>query len=202
MNRIRLLREQKNIEQKSLATALGVTQPTVSDWETGRKTPSSKSAALLADYFGVTIDYLLGRDPQDASQIRPVENISLLPIVASVRAGWNGDAQADYQGTAPAYEIACPSDYVWMLVRGDSMAPEMQEGDLVLIHLQNTAENGDYIVAILDGEEGTIKKFQKEKDGILLVPLNPEHPVRFIPAAECDRLMIYGVAIEIKRSLR
>ena len=62
MNRIRKLREALDLEQKALAVDLGVSQPTVSDWETGRKVPSSRSAGKLADYFGVSIDYLLGRE--------------------------------------------------------------------------------------------------------------------------------------------
>ena len=62
MNRIKILREARNIDQKVLAIDLGVSQPTISDWENGKKQPSSKSAAKIADYFNVSIDYLLGRD--------------------------------------------------------------------------------------------------------------------------------------------
>ena len=61
MKRIRELREQKGLEQKHLAIDLGVSQPTVSDWESGRKTPSAKRMQLIADYFNVSIDYLLSR---------------------------------------------------------------------------------------------------------------------------------------------
>lgn len=62
MLRVRELRESKGIQQKELAVDLGVSQPTVSDWESGRKVPSAKSMAKLADYFGVSVDYLLGRE--------------------------------------------------------------------------------------------------------------------------------------------
>lgn len=61
MVRIKELRQSKNIPQKQLAIDLHVSQPTVSDWESGRKTPSAHSTQKLADYFGVTVDYLLGR---------------------------------------------------------------------------------------------------------------------------------------------
>lgn len=62
MIRIRELREAKGIQQKELAIDLCVSQPTISDWESGRKIPSAKSTLKIADYFGVSIDYLLGRD--------------------------------------------------------------------------------------------------------------------------------------------
>lgn len=65
MNRIRELREARGIEQKTLAIDIGVSQPTVSSWENGVKNPSSKRAEKLADYFGVSIDYLLGREVPD-----------------------------------------------------------------------------------------------------------------------------------------
>ena len=62
MLRVRELREAKGIQQKELAIDLGVSQPTISDWESGRKVPSAKSTMKLADYFGVSVDFLLGRE--------------------------------------------------------------------------------------------------------------------------------------------
>ena len=76
--RIRELRESKSLQQKELAIDLGVTQPTISDWESGRKIPSAKNTAKLADYFGVSVDYLLGREEtpapetQDGSEDREI----------------------------------------------------------------------------------------------------------------------------------
>lgn len=67
-NRIRELREAAQKQQKDLSADIGVSQPTISEWESGRKEPSTKNAKKLADYFGVTVDYLLGRpekDPRD-----------------------------------------------------------------------------------------------------------------------------------------
>ena len=68
MLRVRELREARGIQQKELAIDLGVSQPTISDWESGRKVPSAKSTLKLADYFGVSVDYLLGRDGEDEAK--------------------------------------------------------------------------------------------------------------------------------------
>lgn len=70
MLRIKELREQREIQQKELAIDLGVTQPTISNWELGRKLPSAKLTQKIADYFGVSVDYVLGRD--DEKQPIPV----------------------------------------------------------------------------------------------------------------------------------
>jgi transcriptional regulator with XRE-family HTH domain len=62
MNKIRELREQRKIGQKVLAAEIGVSQPTISDWEAERKIPSSKNIAAIAKFFGVSMEYILGDD--------------------------------------------------------------------------------------------------------------------------------------------
>lgn len=64
MNRIRFLRESRGLQQKELAIEPGISQPTVSDWEAGRKVPSAKSTMKLAKYFDVSVEYLLGEDTE------------------------------------------------------------------------------------------------------------------------------------------
>ena len=64
MIRIRELREAKGMQQKELAIDLCVSQPTISDWESGRKVPSARSTQKLASYFNVTTDYLLGKEEE------------------------------------------------------------------------------------------------------------------------------------------
>lgn len=64
MNRIKLLRSKKKLTQIELARMLGVAQNTLSTWENGRYEPDIASTIKLADFFGVSIDYLMGRDEQ------------------------------------------------------------------------------------------------------------------------------------------
>lgn len=61
-NRIRSLRESRGLQQKEVAINLGISQPTVSDWEAGRKVPSAKSTIKLAKFFCVSVEYLFGED--------------------------------------------------------------------------------------------------------------------------------------------
>lgn len=62
MNRFRTAREIAGFTQKQVALELKVSAPTVSEWESGRKNPSKENLEGLADLFGVSVDYLLGRD--------------------------------------------------------------------------------------------------------------------------------------------
>lgn len=61
MNRIRSLREDKDLRQIDVAQATGIDQKTLSNYETGKTNPDSFALIKLADFFGVTIDYLVGR---------------------------------------------------------------------------------------------------------------------------------------------
>lgn len=59
--RIKDLRKRRKLSQRELAEKLNVSQQTVGSWETGRSEPNSEMMVRLADYFGVTTDYILGR---------------------------------------------------------------------------------------------------------------------------------------------
>jgi repressor LexA len=72
------------------------------------------------------------------------------------------------------------------------------EGDLALIRPQSTAENGDIVVAMIDGE-ATLKRFYREQDHIRLQPRNPNMDPIIIPAGE--EVTIIGKAIKIIRDI-
>lgn len=71
--RIRDLRKQKRMSQTELAKSAGVSQTTVTAWETGKAEPSSSAVAKLADIFNVTTDYLLGRPNMQETKKDDVE---------------------------------------------------------------------------------------------------------------------------------
>ena len=73
MNRIKEVREQRGLTQKYVALSLGVKGPSVSAWESGKTFPSAENLAALAELYGVSIDYLMGKaedapskEPEDA----------------------------------------------------------------------------------------------------------------------------------------
>ena len=78
-NRIKDLREDRDMRQKDLADATGIDQRTISNYETGKTLPDAYALIKLADYFGVSIDYLVCRTNTDSSveekRIRLIEKI-------------------------------------------------------------------------------------------------------------------------------
>lgn len=67
MNRIKDLREDRDMRQSDLAAAVGIDQRTISNYETGKTNPDSDALIRLANFFNVSIDYLVGRVATDYS---------------------------------------------------------------------------------------------------------------------------------------
>lgn len=74
MNRLRLLREEKGLFQKDIAALLKVSIPAVNQYESGKRDMSTETVVTLAEYFGVSTDYLLGK-----SDIRNPEELKNIP---------------------------------------------------------------------------------------------------------------------------
>ena len=64
VERIKYLMEAEDISQYALAKKLGISQSTICNWLNGKKEPSIESLWKLADYFGESVDYIIGRDNQ------------------------------------------------------------------------------------------------------------------------------------------
>ena len=83
-------------------------------------------------------------------------------------------------------------------VRGDSMVEEnIQDGDIIIVASQKTADNGQMVVALIDGNYATVKKFYREPDFIRLEPANPQYKPIFIKTPE--RIDIQGVVTGLIR---
>ena len=98
-----------------------------------------------------------------------------VPLVGQVQAGMPITATEHTEAVFPLPEQLTGTSECFMLrVKGESMIDiGMYEGDMLIVRNQNTANNGDIVVARI-GDEATVKRFYKEKDHIRLQPENPE----------------------------
>ena len=89
-----------------------------------------------------------------------------------------------------------------LIVSGDSMYPKYQDGDVIIVKLQPDCENGQDCVVYVNGCDSTLKKVVKERDGIMLQPLNPEYvPKKYNYADELNPVTIIGVVVELRRKI-
>ena len=92
-----------------------------------------------------------------------------------------------------------PSSYFYLVVRGDSMEPRIHDGDLALVHRQDTLENGDLGVLIYGDEgEGTLKRYLQRGNCVVLQPFNPAYKEMVIKGEELNHLHIAGRVVETK----
>ncbi|MBI4913367.1 MAG: transcriptional repressor LexA [Acidobacteria bacterium] len=90
-------------------------------------------------------------------------------------------------------------DLFVLRVRGSSMVEDaILDGDLVVLQRKGEYRNGDRVVALLDGEEATLKEFRRDDKGVWLIPHNPDlKPVHYT----LDRVQIQGQVVGLMRSL-
>jgi repressor LexA len=122
----------------------------------------------------------LGLSSELVPQSIPME-AHVLPVVGEIAAGGPIEAYRDASETVGVPEMLAPSGDAYVLkVRGDSMIEaHIADGDFVLIRPQNTARNGDIVVAQVEENAVTLKRFFKEKDKIRLQPANAAYPPMF-----------------------
>lgn len=199
--RLKQARKAKALSQAELSRQLGVTQQAVGKWETGRSTPDPQTVALLAEILNTTTDALLGlTDPGQTTNMRLFAQRQQypIPVVGTVKAGYGALAFEEDYGT----EYACvkdPQNYFFLVVKGNSMEPRISDGDLALVHRQNTLENGDLGVFVFGADgEGTLKKYIQRGNSVVLHPFNPEYEEVVIKGQELDYLYIAGKVVETK----
>jgi len=133
----------------------------------------------------------------------PESHAKLIPVVGRVRAGTPHLAVEDITGhLAIDASMACWDETFFLRVEGDSMIDaHIQDGDLVLVKSQQTAENGDIVVAIIN-DEATVKKFFRRGNSIYLEPANSTMKPIIIREDQTHEMMIAGKVVTVLRQIK
>ncbi|MDD4764359.1 MAG: transcriptional repressor LexA [Atribacterota bacterium] len=117
------------------------------------------------------------RDKEKNRAINLTPKTRNFPLVGKAAAGNPVLALQEYTEIIPLpEELAGSSDSFLVQVEGNSMIGDhILDGDYVMIKPQNNADNGDIVIALINQEEVTVKRFYKSKDKITLKPSNPEY---------------------------
>ena len=196
---LRELRKNAKITQSALADTLGITQQAVGRWEKGSSAPDPDTLMRLAGIFNVSVDTLLGREGVNIGQVRPylAAAEAMVPILGTVRAGYGALAFEEERGLEPA-NVRDPENYFYLVVKGDSMEPRIRDGDLALVRKQPTLDDGDLGVVVFREGEGTLKRFQKKGNAVVLQPFNPAYEPVILAGDELEHLYIAGKVVETK----
>lgn len=212
-DRIASRRREIGLSQVALAKKTGVSGTSVSKWESGLNQPKGRYLNELAAALGVSVEWLLtgkggANDPAPAFDVN-VEPAVIpqgrrVPILSYVQAGqWREvceqatafDGNVEY--VSAGVDIGPCGFGLWL--RGDSMTPLFNEGDLVIIDPDEHPRPGDYVVATNGSNEATFKKYRARGEyengqpRFELVPLNEDHETL---STDHTQIIIIGVMVE------
>ena len=203
------LLEQSNENTHSLAKKLGLSPATISRYANGVMAPKLPTLYAMADIFDVNPIWLFGFDVPRAKQSDYInipqptitEDYTTFPVIGEVAAGYDHIAIEDWDGDT----VDIPNSFLKghrkdeffvLRVKGDSMYPEYQDGDKVLVLKQSSLNySGQVGVVIYDGEIGTLKRVEyvQGEDWMRLVPINPSFPPLRIEGSALEQCRILGI---------
>lgn len=199
--RLKELREEKGLKQNELAKILNISSSSIGMYETDRREPDDEMKLKIANYFGVSVAYLMSETDIRKQDIASKQNKRLLPVLGTVKAGYNYLAEEnviDY--IDPSMNITDPENYFGLVVKGDSMAPLFGEGDYLIVRkMDGEFNNNDIGIVLINGEEATIKKVVKTEIGIELHAFNPYYPVKKFTYEEMQKLPVKVIGVVVRQ---
>lgn len=184
-NRIKKMRQEREMTQKELAERLGLNRDTaIANYENGRSIPKDEIKYKLCEVFNCSMDYLMGKEGFKKA-INHKENYSkvyTVNVYGTIPAGIPLEMIEDIIDTEeiPIDAIKGNKQFFALKIKGSSMFPEYRNNDIVIFEKSPDCENGEDCVVMVNGNEGTFKRVIKDKSGITLKPLNPEFsPMKF-----------------------
>lgn len=199
--RLSEMMQRENINQVELSRIIGVSESTVGKWILCKSMPRMGIIQKLADHFHIGKSYFLEEAPKDSS---PIGRGVRIPVLGRVVAGIPIEAVEeilDYEEITP--ELAATGEFFALQVKGDSMLPKLEEGDIVIVKKQEDVETGDIAIVLVNGDEATIKQVKKVEGGIMLYGFNPDvYEPHFYSNRQIESLpvRILGKVIESRRS--
>lgn len=195
--RIFQARKRRKITRKEIAEFLQVHETTIKRYEDGdtKKLPTDR-LEKIAKYLNTSIDYLMGWDDEQSPQ-----GIQI-PVLGTVPAGIPITAIEDiidYEEIPQSWSNQ--GDFFGLRIKGDSMYPTLENGDVVIVRKQSTADNGDTVIVMVNGDDATCKRYERSDTGIMLIPNNNAYAPIFYTNEEIEALplTIIGKVVELRR---
>ena len=171
--------------------------PTIA--EIGKQFQMRSTASVHAVLVALEREGLIKRIPNVSRGIQIVQQKDSdedgdneIPLLGTVAAGQPIEAILSHDVISVPKDMHGNGRTFALRVRGDSMIEEnIQDGDIIIVSSQKTADNGQMVVALIDGNYATVKKFYREPDFIRLEPANPQFKPIFIKTPE--RIQIQGI---------
>lgn len=190
---LKLFLNEKDKNISDLSKDIDVKYSTVRDWCNGKTYPRVDKIHILADYFNVSPSNL----------IEEKENVKI-PVLGNIPAGIPNEAIEyieDWE-EIPKSWVTSDKQYFALKIKGNSMYPKYQDGDIVIFQRASNCDNGKNGAVMIDNCDVTFKKIIKTEAGIILQPINDKEfePMFYSNKQILDlNIKIIGVPKEIRR---
>ena len=194
--RIKSAREDLKLTKRELAKRIGVHESSINKYEKGLVDIPLSKISELSRVLNVTEAYLMGWEDEQKPQGLQI------PVLGTVAAGIPISAVEDildYKEIPQSWENQ--GEFFGLRIKGDSMKPDINNGDTVIVRQQSTANNGDVVIALVNGDDATCKKFEKLDNGIMLISNNSEYSPMYFSNEEVvtKPVVIIGRVVELRR---
>ena len=196
--RIKSAREDLKLTKRELAKRIGVHESSINKYEKGLVDIPLSKISELARVLKVTEAYLMGWEEKSE---QPPQGLQI-PVLGTVAAGIPISAVEDildYEEVPQSWENQ--GEFFGLRIKGDSMKPDINDGDTVIVRQQSTANNGDVVIALVNGDDATCKKFEKLDNGIMLISNNSSYSPMYFSNEEVATkpVVIIGRVVELRR---
>lgn len=197
--KIKTLRMQRKMSQETLAKLTGYSdRSTIAKIEKGKIDLSENKIKIFAQALGTTPAYLMGWIEEDNNK---ETNALKIPVLGNVAAGIPISAVEDildYEEVPSSWQNQ--GEFFALRIKGDSMEPRMENGDVVIVKQQSDANSGDTVIALVNGDDATCKRLEKTDNGIMLVSTNAKYPPMFFSKEDIVNkpVVILGKVVEFR----
>ncbi|MEG2521289.1 MAG: XRE family transcriptional regulator [Anaerovoracaceae bacterium] len=195
--KIKQLRMSMGLTQEELGIKVGVKRAAINKYETGVVVNIKRSTLQkLSEIFDVPAASLLD-DSETSTKVRGLS----IPVLGSIAAGIPIDAIEDIVDYEEIdLKMASTGEFFGLQIKGSSMEPRIMEGDVVIIRQQSDVESGEVAAVLVNGDEATLKKVVKHKNGISLISFNQAFEPRFFTMEEIESkpIKILGKVVELR----
>ena len=191
------------MNQADLANRLSVNKSVVSSWLSGSRYPRMNTMEKIANIFNIEKSDLIEDKSEKETTSHHTKGIRI-PVLGRVAAGIPIEAIEDIDEWEEIPEaMAKNGEYFALRIKGESMSPKLQPGDIVIVKKQNDVDTGDTAIVLVNGNDATVKQIKKTETGIMLVGLNLEvYQPHFYSNKEIEELpvKIIGKVIESRHT--
>ena len=182
---VKKMTAEQNMSMSELARRVGIAKSAISRYFNGTRELPLNRIGDFASALHTTPNFLLGvKEDTNSQGIK-------IPVLGTVAAGIPISAVEDildYEEIPQSWQNQ--GEFFALKIKGDSMEPRMENGDVVIVKQQSDANSGDTVIVLVNGDDATCKRYKRMDAGIMLTSDNSEYSPMFYTNEQIQSLPV------------